>query len=431
MDSMSLLVGLLVGIILGSVLSLTLLRRLNAGSSEDAVRAAELTQERGELRTALDSAQDRLGVVSQELAAAQGRLQEMERQRAEDAAESRERESLVEMLHPVRQGVTEMQRRIQELETERAAQQSKLSEQLQTAAQSDQKIIESTQALLGSLHSTTARGHWGEIQLRRIVEASGMLAHVDYTEQHSVSDADGAAQRPDMVVHLPGRRNLIIDAKAPLNASDSGAQAKALRQHINALSSKGYADAVEHSADVIFCFLPAESLLSAALEADHTLLDYALSRGVTLTSPASLLASLKAVETAWRQERLANNMNEIITHSRELYRRLEKMSEHLGRTGDRLRQAVQAYNGLLGNIERQVMPKVESISRLQLSGQDEQTPGSPTELDELGETLRVKQVEAEVSHPGPRLSNVEPHDAARSGTEPSDAEPSAQADRLI
>lgn len=431
MDSMSLLVGLLAGIILGSALSLTLLRRLGTGTSEGTDRTAELAEERDELRTALESSQERHGVASQELAAVQGRLQEMERQRAEDAAESRERESLVEMLHPVRQGVTEMQRRIQELETERAAQQSKLSEQLQTAAQSDQKIIESTQALLGSLHSTTARGHWGEIQLRRIVEASGMLAHVDYTEQHSVSDADGAAQRPDMVVHLPGRRNLIIDAKAPLNASDSGAQAKALRQHINALSSKGYADAVEHSADVIFCFLPAESLLSAALEADHTLLDYALSRGVTLTSPASLLASLKAVETAWRQERLANNMNEIITHSRELYRRLEKMSEHLGRTGDRLRQAVQAYNGLLGNIERQVMPKVESISRLQLSGQDEQTPGSPTELDELGETLRVKQVEAEVSHPGPRLSNVEPHDAARSGTEPSDAEPSAQADRLI
>lgn len=415
MDSTSLLVGLLAGIILGSVLSLVLLRRLNAGSSEDAGRTAEVMQERDELRTALDSAQERLGVVSQELAAAQGRLQEMERQRAEDAAESRERESLVEMLHPVRQGVTEMQRRIQELETERAAQQSKLSEQLQTAAQSDQKIIESTQALLGSLHSTTARGHWGEIQLRRIVEASGMLAHVDYTEQHSVTDADGAALRPDMVVHLPGQRHLIIDAKAPLDASDSGAQAKALRQHINALSAKSYADAVEHSADVIFCFLPAESLLSAALEADHTLLDYALGRGVTLVSPASLLASLKAVETAWRQERLAKNMNEIITHSRELYRRLEKMSEHLGRTGDRLRQAVQAYNGLLGNIERQVMPKVESISRLQLSGQDEQAPDSPTALDELGETLRVKQVEAEVNHPGPRLS----------------AEQSAETDRLI
>lgn len=415
MDPMSLLIGLLAGVILGAALGLTLLRRLNAENSEEAGRTAELARERDELRASLDSAQERLGVVGQELAATQGRLQEMERQRADDAADSRERESLVEMLHPVRQGVTEMQRRIQELETERAAQQSKLSEQLQTAAQSDQKIIESTQALLGSLHSTTARGHWGEVQLRRIVEASGMLPHVDYTEQHSVTDADGAALRPDMVVHLPGQRHLIIDAKAPLDASDSAAQSKALRQHINALSSKSYSDAVEHSADVVFCFLPAESLLSAALEADYTLLDYALSRGVTLVSPASLLASLKAVETAWRQERLASNMNEIITHSRELYRRLEKMSEHLGRTGDRLRQAVHAYNGLLGNIERQVMPKVESISRLQLSGQEEHNGASEAQLDDLGETLRVKKVEAEVNHPGPRLS----------------AEQSAETDRLL
>jgi len=415
MDPMSLLIGLLAGVILGAALGLTLLRRLNAENSEEAGPTAELARERDELRASLDSAQERLGVVGQELAATQGRLQEMERQRADDAADSRERESLVEMLHPVRQGVTEMQRRIQELETERAAQQSKLSEQLQTAAQSDQKIIESTQALLGSLHSTTARGHWGEVQLRRIVEASGMLPHVDYTEQHSVTDADGAALRPDMVVHLPGQRHLIIDAKAPLDASDSAAQSKALRQHINALSSKSYSDAVEHSADVVFCFLPAESLLSAALEADYTLLDYALSRGVTLVSPASLLASLKAVETAWRQERLASNMNEIITHSRELYRRLEKMSEHLGRTGDRLRQAVHAYNGLLGNIERQVMPKVESISRLQLSGQEEHNGASEAQLDDLGETLRVKKVEAEVNPPGPRLS----------------AEQSAETDRLL
>ncbi len=158
---------------------------------------------------------------------------------------------------------------------------------------------------------------------------------------------------------------------------------------------------MEHSADVIFCFLPAESLLSAALEADHSLLDYALGRGVSLVSPASLLASLKAVETAWRQERLASNMNEIISHSRELYRRLEKMSEHLGRTGDRLRQAVQAYNGLLGNIERQVMPKVETISRLQSFGTE---AGVAAEFEDIGETLQVRQVEAEVNHPGPRLS---------------------------
>lgn len=403
MDSMSLLIGLLAGIILGAALGLTLLRRLGAETSDEAGRTAELTEERDELRTTLESAQERLRVVGQELAAAQGRLQELERQRGEEAASARERESLVEMLHPVRQGVTEMQRRIQELETERAAQQSKLSEQLQIAAQSDQKIIESTQALLGSLHSTTARGHWGEIQLRRIVEAAGMLPHVDFTEQHSARNDEGALLRPDMIVHLPGRRHLIIDAKAPLNASEPASQAKALRQHITLLSSKNYSEAVENSAEVIFCFVPAESLLSAALEADPMLLENALARGVTLVSPASLLASLKAVETAWRQERLASNMNEIITHSRELYRRLEKMSEHLGRTGDRLRQAVQAYNSLLGNIERQVMPKVETISHLQLNG-SAPDGGAESEAGEAKETLRLRQVEAEVNHLGPRLA---------------------------
>ncbi len=403
MDSTSLLIGLLAGVILGAVLGAFLLRRLGGGAGDDG-RAAGLAQERDELRAALEGAREQLNTAGQELAAAQGRLQELERQRAEEAAGARERESLVEMLHPVRQGVTEMQRRIQELETERAAQQSRLSEQLQTAAQSDRKIIESTQALLGSLHSTTARGRWGEVQLRRIVEAAGMIPHVDFTEQHSVRTEDGAALRPDMVIHLPGRRHLVIDAKAPLDASDPAAQAKALRQHVTALSSKGYAGSVEHSADVVFCFLPAESLLSAALEADPALLEYALGRGVTLVSPASLLASLKAVETAWRQERLASNMNEIIAHSRELYRRLEKMSEHLGRTGDRLRQAVQAYNGLLGNIERQVMPKVETISRLQLSDAGTDAAAEP---EDLGETLQVRQVEAEVNHPGPRLSRPE------------------------
>ncbi|OSM43377.1 hypothetical protein BCY76_008560 [Nesterenkonia sp. PF2B19] len=311
----------------------------------------------------------------------------------------------MEMLHPVRQGVTEMQRRIQELEKERAAQHAALSRQLTEAAHNDQKLYDSTQTLLGSLHSTSARGYWGEVQLRRIVEAAGMIPHVDFVEQHTGTGGDGAMLRPDMVVRLPGNRQLIIDAKAPLSPEDPAAQAKALRHHVGVLASKDYASTVEHSPEVIFCFVPAESLLSSALEAEPELLDHALSRGVSLVSPASLLAALKAVETSWRQERLAQNIREIVEHSRELYRRLAKMNTHLSATGNRLRQAVSAYNQLIGNMERQVLPKVETISRLQLAptedepGGDEQAP-----LEDLGETLTLDHVDAEVNDLGPRLS---------------------------
>lgn len=389
----SVLLGILLGV-LGCWLVLHLLRR----GTED---AAALREQLHGARAKLSDAQAELVSTQQELSLAQGRLWELERRREEDSEAARERETLVEMLHPVRQGVTEMHRRVQELETERAAQHSRLSQQLTSAAETDARIIESTQALLGSLHSTSARGHWGEVQLRRVVESAGMLPHVDFTEQHSGRGADGQLLIPDMVVHLPGGRQLVLDAKAPLNATDPSAQAKALRSRVDELAKKRYWEAVDLSPDVVFCFVPAESLLSAAMEADPMLLDDALSKGVTLVSPASLLASLKAVSAAWRQERLAQNIREVVDHSRDLYRRLAKMSEHLSRTGDRLRQAVTAYNSLIGNIERQVLPKVEAMSRLEVG----EPAATSTEglLEDLGETLSTTTVTTEVNPLGPRL----------------------------
>ncbi|TLP92125.1 DNA recombination protein RmuC [Nesterenkonia salmonea] len=350
-------------------------------------------------RRQYDAATAALAESQQSLAAARGRLEEIERRRGEDHDTAQERESLLEMLHPVRQGVTDVQRRIQELERERAAQHSQLSLQLRNAAQSDATIIESTQALLGSLHSTSARGYWGEVQLRRVVEAAGMLPHVDFTEQHTGTGSGGETLRPDMVVKLPGGRHLVIDAKAPLHAQDSTLQAKALRARVDELSKKRYWEAVELSPDVVFCFLPAESLLSAALNSDPGLLDRSLAKGVTLVSPSSLLAALKAVETAWRQERLAANITEVVNNSRELYKRLATMSGHLTDTGTRLSQAVASYNKLIGNIERRVLPQAEALGRLEVG---EATAGS---LEDLGETLRAERVNAAVNPLGPRLSD--------------------------
>lgn len=405
---LALIIGFLLGTLIGAVAVILLRKQYDGGAGllrDQLVKEQETT---AALREEAEGFREQFHTAQQQLAALQGQLGEVQRRREEELAGSRERESLVEMLHPVRQGVTEMQRRMQELETERAQQHSALSTQLAAAASTDAKLIESTQALLGSLHAASARGHWGEVQLRRVVESAGMLAHVDFTEQHTARTESGQTLRPDMVVHLPGGRDLVVDAKAPLNPQDPAAQARALRQRAEELSKKRYWDAVELSPDVVFCFIPAESLLSAALEADGQLLDDAMAKGVSLVSPSSLLAALKAVASAWRQERLAQNISEVVEHSRELYRRLKKMSEHLGQTGTRLRQTVEAYNGLIGNIERQVLPKLESMNQLQITGD----PGETTQTIQAGAApgsdpiLQVSAVRPDVQDLGPRMSQA-------------------------
>lgn len=301
---------------------------------------------------------------------AEAQVGELRHVRDQSAEAEAHQDALMDILQPMHHGLQDMRRAVAQVERDYTAQYSRVSQQLTHAAQADAEILKSTQALLGSLHSTTARGYWGEVQLRRVVEAAGMLPHVDFSEQ--VSSADRG--RPDMVVHLPGGRHLVVDAKAPLHPTDPVAQARALKSRVAELSRKEYWAATTHSPEMVFCFVAAESLLSAAVREDPQLLEHSMAKGVALTSPASLLASLKAVESAWRQESIAANVQEVIRHSTELYRRLETMGGHLQDTGRRISQAADSYNKLLGNIEKRVMPQVQALSQLSVhSGLPEQS----------------------------------------------------------
>lgn len=227
------------------------------------------------------------------------------------------------------------------------------------------------------------------MQLRRVVEAAGMTRHVDFTEQ-TVRSTDSGTQRPDMVINLPGAQTVVVDAKAPMSSyldaqavpADGSpeneqrraqlltAHAKALRAHVNTLGTKKYWSAEENSPELVMCFVPVESALAAALDADASLLDHAARANVALVSPVSLLASLKAVAFSWRQATLTDNARELYRLSRELYDRMGAVGKHLSDMGGSLRRSVDGYNKLVGSLESRVLPSARRIAELDPTATD-------------------------------------------------------------
>ncbi len=285
--------------------------------------------------------------------------------------------SMLGALAPLSERLSGLQRQVSLLERDRVEQYGQLSQQLQDAKQADALLLQTTRSLASSLRSTTARGRWGEVQLRRIVESAGMLPNVDFLEQVS-RNAEGGAQRPDLVVRLPGGKELFVDAKVPLSAfleaqeaegsTDSQQamrqHAKALRNHVDALAAKRYWEASAASPELVVCFLPAESILSAALNADGQLLDHAMQRGVILASPISLLAVLKAIGHAWRQDALTENARELFDTATRLHDRLRIFSENIGKLGASLGSSVERYNLMVGSFESRVLPAARKLNGL-------------------------------------------------------------------
>lgn len=308
------------------------------------------------------------------------------RERITDLEASTEHDrELAATLGPLASALGRVEEQVRTLERDRVAQYARLGEQL-TAVRSDSAQLRTqTAALAGALRSPTARGSWGEVQLRRVVEHAGMLPRVDFTTQAVSTTPDGVGVRPDLVVHLPGGKHVVVDAKAPLAAfleaseapddarrqtEAATAHARALRGHVDTLAAKEYWRAFDPAPEVVVCFVPGEAFLAAACSADPTLLEYAMSRRVVLATPTTLLALLRTVALTWQTEAVSGSARELFALGRELYGRLATLGTHTGRLGRTLQRAVEDYNAVVGTLERRVLVTARRMRDLEVTDLD-------------------------------------------------------------
>ncbi|MFC3686781.1 DNA recombination protein RmuC [Aquipuribacter hungaricus] len=338
-DVLLLLGALLLGVLLGAALATVLVR----------ARAAAV-------RARVEAERDVLRARTVELTAAV-RLQD-----EHDAA-----------LAPLGSALRRMESQVAVLERDRVAQYAGLREQLSGLAQTNEALRSQTAALAGALRSPNARGSWGEVQLRRVVEHAGMLARVDFAEQVPGTSASGAAVRPDMVITLPGGKHVVVDAKAPMAAfleQRYDAHAAAVRRHVDTLAAKEYWTAFPDTPELVVCFVPGEAFLAAACEQDPSLMDAAMAKRVVLATPTTLLALLRTVALTWQQDALAGSARELFDVGRELHARLSTLGSHAGKLGRDLRRAVEDYNAMVASLETRVLVTARRMKDLSVVGDD-------------------------------------------------------------
>jgi DNA recombination protein RmuC len=302
------------------------------------------------------------------------------RQQQDASAALKERETAIEsMVQPIREALAKTEAQIQSIERDRIDAFATIKSQMEVLASGQSLLSRETRNLVTALRRPDVRGQWGEITLKRLVELSGMTAHVDFTEQHHQLTENGAV-RPDMIVHMPERRDIVVDVKTPLDAYLAAVEAQTdedrarqLQRHgqlvaarVRELSSKSYWSQFEHSPDFVVLFLPGDQFLSAALQENPGLIDESLRQNVMLATPTSLVALLKAVAYGWKQTVLADNAAEIRRLGEDMYKRLAVFGEHLGKLGKSLGNSVDSFNKAVGSLEQQVLPSARRFPELGL-----------------------------------------------------------------
>ena len=343
--------------------------------------AQQLTYLKSQLAQAQRSEQERVERERERAAA------EAERKQAENERKLQEQSKVLSALAPVQKNLDALQQKVSQIEEGRKREMGALGEQLKGLGEQQARLDRETNALSSALRNNKVRGAWGEAQLRNIVESAGLLEHVDFDTQVVVTDADGRAQRPDMIIHMPGGKTIPIDAKAPYadyqkacEIPDTAtpeelarksellhAHAKAVRDHVKTLGDKAYWNAFDDAPDFVIAFIPNESLLQAALETDPTLMDDAFARKVALTSPITLWAVLKSVAYAWQQQSLTDDAKMLFDLSRELYERFAVLGDRATKLGSAITKTVGAYNAFASSLESRVLVTARKLQRVDQS----------------------------------------------------------------
>ena len=327
-------------------------------------------------------ARNRLGTAAatatERARAAQERAAILERAAAERTAladgQLAQRFDVEHLVGPMRETLARVEQQLRESDVARARSHAELAQQVEFTRRGAEQLREQTQSLVTALRRPEARGRWGEIQLRRVVELAGMAAHVDFDEQVIVE----GGLRPDMVVRLAGGKNVIVDSKvslaAYLEAASSAdeavrdarlaAHARHLKAHVDQLASKAYWSALPETPEFVVMFVPGEAFLAPALDQDPGLLEHALSRRVHIATPTTLVSMLRTVQYAWQQEKLSENARAVFDLGRELYDRLSGLSRHLERVGKSLTSAVGSYNQAVGTLETRVLVSARKLAAL-------------------------------------------------------------------
>ncbi|WP_157078973.1 DNA recombination protein RmuC [Herbiconiux solani] len=413
---------------------------------------AQAAAHREQLAFAQEQARERLvqqdAQYKAQIAALEERLTDFQRRLKEiqdaEATRVEEDSKVLVALSPVQESLKAVQAKVVELEAQRQQQYGELSQQLKSATESEERLRSTAESLASALRSNSTRGVWGETQLRSVVEAAGLIERVDFDVQTSIV-TDSGAGRPDMVVHLPGGKNIAVDAKVPfdayLEASAIPASAtgldgdrrtqlmkkhvSALRAHITALGTKGYWNGLEASPELVVAFIPSESLVSSALEADPSIMEFAFGKRVALASPVTLWSVLKTVAFSWQQDVLTQEARQLFDLSQQLYTRLGKTASHIEKLGRTIDRTVKDYNSFIGSFERQVFPTARKLGALS----SESLFPELAAIDETPREITGRELLAELESAGDddvRTAEVERTiaelDALRHSTELRDAE---------